>query len=574
MGTIYRINLNNPAIVDTLVTNVYELASVFIDETGNWLAYEDNFHLTIMSIDNPNNSNVIADHSEGIIKFSYINTIDKLIVRYDSEFQNREKMIIIDPVTMEISDTIPSNVCSEILIDSDINFSKAGDLMYISSGDSILQKPTFISYSIPSKQIISIKYLEDLSLPGSEKDYFYNRQRDFAVIESYYSMNDPYNYYRIYFFHNDSLSIPIGYLNPADAYISNNGKNLVLLEAFIGNDSTLSKPTGKIDIYDMTDGVLKKTLQLPPYGRVIYFENYPNNIYYVKDIELPTRQIYTLKMDSIFNVLDLTSMSPSSKIVNSPPFTLTVNGHGFDTLSTVYFNDTVMTTTYVNDSVLTASISTSDISVIGNYPVWVTDEWGTSDTLMFAVTPQPATLTTLSPAIAITYDPFFGLEYFTVTVSGNNFDTTSVIYFNGNAKTTTFVSNSILTFQARSYDVGLNAHTTPIWVSNSGAISDTLIFYVQTSLSNPIYAVFSCVEDRGETFRARLGYNNTNNVSVFIPISTKNQFLSSGQDKGQPKLFMPGDHTDSFIIDFDGDETFWQLIGSEVQFSKKSDPCE
>ena len=178
MGTIYRINLNNPAIVDTLVTNVYELASVFIDETGNWLAYEDNFHLTIMSIDNPNNSNVIADHSEGIIKFSYINTIDKLIVRYDSEFQNREKMIIIDPVTMEISDTIPSNVCSEILIDSDINFSKAGDLMYILSGDSILQKPTFISYSIPSKQIISIKYLEDLSLPGSEKDYFYNRQRE------------------------------------------------------------------------------------------------------------------------------------------------------------------------------------------------------------------------------------------------------------------------------------------------------------------------------------------------------------------------------------------------------------
>src|SRR5690606_26451974 len=128
-----------------------------------------------------------------------------------------------------ISDTIPYNVCSEILIDSDVNFSKEGDIMYVLSGDSILQKPTLISYSIPLKQIISTEYLEDFSLPGSEKDYFYNRQRDFAVIESYYNMNDPYNYYRIYFFHNDSLSIPISYLNPAEAYITNNGKNLVLL---------------------------------------------------------------------------------------------------------------------------------------------------------------------------------------------------------------------------------------------------------------------------------------------------------------------------------------------------------
>jgi hypothetical protein len=70
-------------------------------------------------------------------------------------------------------------------------------------------------------------------------------------------------------------------------------------------------------------------------------------------------------MDSILNVLDLTTLDPTSAIVNSPPFTLTVSGLGFDTLSTVYFNDTEKTTTYVSDSLLTAEISTSDISTTG-----------------------------------------------------------------------------------------------------------------------------------------------------------------------------------------------------------------
>jgi hypothetical protein len=278
-------------------------------------------------------------------------------------------------------------------------------------------------------------------------------------------------------------------------------------------------------------------------------------------------------MDSIFNVLDLTSLSPSSKIVNSPPFTLTVNGHGFDTLSTVYFNDSAKTTTFVSDSVLTASISTTDILVVGNYPVWVTDQWGTSDTLMFAVTPQPADLESLSPALAITYDPFFELEYFTVTVSGHNFNTSSVIYFGGNSRTTTFVSDSVLTFQARSFDVGVNAHTVSLWVSNSGAISDTITFIVQTELANSISPELYCVTDNGDKiFTARLGYINPNSFTVFIPIGTKNRLVPGWA--GLPQIFYPGTYLDSFTIEFDGYETVWELTLLEAIFSEKSEPCE
>jgi uncharacterized membrane protein YjjB (DUF3815 family) len=388
MGDIYRVNMNNPAIVETLLTDIYELASEISDEYGNWIAFEDNFRLTIMSINNPLHKNIIANHSEGVIKFSYSNAVNRLVIRYYGEYPNPEKMVLVEPASLTITDTIPYTISEEILTDKHANFSKNGDIMYVQSGDSVLHKPTIISYSLSSKQIIKTKYIDDITLPGSEKAYFYFRQNSLATIESYYNMNDPYNYYRIYFLDKDSLSIQIKYLNPADAYVSSDGKFLVILQAFLGNDSTLSKPTGKIDIYNMTDGALKKTIQLPPDGEVMYFENYPNNVYYVKDIELPTRLVWNLNMDSIFNVLDLTNLNPNTINIGANSFTLTVNGKGFDTLSTIYFNGQEKVTTFLSDSVLIAEIITSDVSVTGSFPVWVKDRYSISDTLQFIVTQE------------------------------------------------------------------------------------------------------------------------------------------------------------------------------------------
>ena len=43
---------------------------------------------------------------------------------------------------------------------------------------------------------------------------------------------------------------------------------------------------------------MKKTIQLPPDGEVMCFENYPNDVWYVKNIELPEREIYKISFDS------------------------------------------------------------------------------------------------------------------------------------------------------------------------------------------------------------------------------------------------------------------------------------
>lgn len=570
-GDMFRINMNNPAEVETLMTDVYDLESVYSDEYGNWLAYEKSSELFITNPNNLNQKNRIADYCERVKKFSYSDAINKIIVLYHNN------MVLVDPASLTITDSIPKVIYEDVLVAEDINFSKNGDIMYIIQGDSILLKPKIASYSFSVQQIIATKFIDEISESGADEYYFDFRRNGFGVIESWFRLPTPTSYYRIYFLDNDSLSIIIQRDDSqtwGNGYVASNGKYLLMFKSIIPDSINISPLTGEIDIYDMRDGEIKKTIQLPSDGEVMCFENYPNNVYYAIDIEEPTRQIYTLKMDSIFNVLDLTSLDPSSKIVNSPPFTLTVNGHGFDSLSIVYFNDTAKTTTFVSDSVLTAEISTSDISTVGDYPVWVRDEWATSDTLSFSVIPHPPELNSISPGIVLRYtsggSPPSGL---TITATGDFFTDSSVVYFNGNLKTTTYVSDTVLTFPITGSEMStLGSYS--VWISNSVSNSDTLTFSVTDNLPLSLTPTLQCVHNNGGgSYTAYFGYNNNNGVSVYVPLGSKNKFSPTPIDRGQPKLFLPGSHTNVFSVNFNGSNLVWTLSQSSVTANNKSTPC-
>ena len=258
-----------------------------------------------------------------------------------------------------------------------------GDFIYQLSEDSL--SSAFIEkYSTELNSIISITYLStiliNIEFPTFQSGYLGKALFCYNEIPSDITTKK----YVVYDVDNENLSTPISYPYRSYGYLTPNAEYVIIQKALRAPALPGAENfTGEINIYNPTSGALLKELTLPPDGEILLYDNYSNNFYYAIDIKEPIRQIYTLKMDSIFNVLALTSLNPSSAIVNSPPLTLTVSGHGFDSLSTVYFNDTANTTTYVSDSVLTVEISTSDISVVGNYPVWVTDKWATSDTLSF-----------------------------------------------------------------------------------------------------------------------------------------------------------------------------------------------
>ena len=108
-------------------------------------------------------------------------------------------------------------------------------------------------------------------------------------------------------------------------------------------------------------------------------------------------------------------INPAMSLINPGAFTMEVKGTGFTINSTVYFNGSSRATTFISDSVLNAQILSTDVTVAGNYPVWVSDGTTNSDTLVYKVVstlPQP-----VRPVLECvrnngdgTYTAFFGYK--------------------------------------------------------------------------------------------------------------------------------------------------------------------
>jgi alpha-D-ribose 1-methylphosphonate 5-triphosphate synthase subunit PhnH len=172
----------------------------------------------------------------------------------------------------------------------------------------------------------------------------------------------------------------------------------------------------------------------------------------------------------------LTSLSPSSAVVGGSAFTLTVNGTGFVNGATVRWNGQARTTTFVSSTQLRAAIPASDIAVAGTSQVTVVNPGAAaSNALPFTITQAPApppSLSTLSPSSAVA-----GGAAFTLTVTGSNFVSGSVVQWNGAARTTAFVSATQLTAQIAASDIAA-AGTASVTVLNQSVVSNALTFTI------------------------------------------------------------------------------------------------
>jgi hypothetical protein len=86
----------------------------------------------------------------------------------------------------------------------------------------------------------------------------------------------------------------------------------------------------------------------------------------------------------------ISGLSPASATAGAMAQTLTINGSGFMSSSSVTYNGAVRTATFVSASQLTLQLSTADQATVGNYPVIVTNPipgGGASNTATFTVAP-------------------------------------------------------------------------------------------------------------------------------------------------------------------------------------------
>jgi hypothetical protein len=189
----------------------------------------------------------------------------------------------------------------------------------------------------------------------------------------------------------------------------------------------------------------------------------------------------------------ITSLNPATVTAGSAPFTLLVTGTNFVNGSVVRWNGADRPTMFVSSTQLSASISAPDVATAGTASVTVFNPapgGGTSNAVNFVIAPaNPVpTITSLNPA-SITA----GSAAFTLSVTGTNFVTGSVVRWNGTNRSTTFVSNTQLSASISTPDVA-TAGTASVTVFNpapGGGTSNAVNFVVGPAPTNPVPTITS-----------------------------------------------------------------------------------
>ncbi|NOT60606.1 MAG: hypothetical protein HOP19_10330, partial [Acidobacteria bacterium] len=213
----------------------------------------------------------------------------------------------------------------------------------------------------------------------------------------------------------------------------------------------------------------------------------------------------------------ITSLSPNSAAEGSPAFTLTVNGTNFVNGSVVRWDGSPRTTTFVSATQLTAAVPASDLAGgAGSAQITVFNPapgGGVSNGAQFTITstnPVPV-LTSLNPSSANA-----GGAAFTLTVTGSNFASTSVVRWNAASRTTTFVSATQLTAQIPATDIALTgtASITVFTPTPGGGVSSALNFSI-TQAGAPVPTLASIAPTSAQAGGAAftLTLNGTNFLS-------------------------------------------------------------
>lgn len=136
----------------------------------------------------------------------------------------------------------------------------------------------------------------------------------------------------------------------------------------------------------------------------------------------------------------LTSISPTSANLNSPPFDLTVEGSDFDGGAKVLIDAQVITTAFVDSGRLIGHVPASVLAAGGAHQVQVRNEGGNrSNSLTLTILIPAPVLTLISPRVVVV-----GSGALTLFASGANFVSGAVVLIDGASVTTTFTNSQNL----------------------------------------------------------------------------------------------------------------------------------
>ncbi len=198
-----------------------------------------------------------------------------------------------------------------------------------------------------------------------------------------------------------------------------------------------------------------------------------------------------VEMQKINPKATLTSLLPGSLLPNSRATGVTVKGSDFLPGSVVEFNGANHATTYVDSTTLKFTLSQADIATPGAYPVLVINPLpgggASHNALNFVVlsalqSPVPS-IDHLAPqsVVAGSVAPNATLI---VDVYGAGFANTSIVRWNGQNRTTSYVSGAHLTVTLLASDVG-QPGLGSVSVANGSTVSNASAFQIAAPGENP-----------------------------------------------------------------------------------------
>ncbi len=148
----------------------------------------------------------------------------------------------------------------------------------------------------------------------------------------------------------------------------------------------------------------------------------------------------------------ITTISPSSLTVGSSGgFQLIINGSGFVSGSVGRWNGQDRATTFVSANQIRAQITANDLLTAGAFPVTVWNPapgGGLSNAVNFTLNNPVPSISSLSPDARTA-----GSTAFELTVNGSGFVNNSIVRWNGQSRTTTFVSAAQIKAQITAADI-------------------------------------------------------------------------------------------------------------------------
>lgn len=189
----------------------------------------------------------------------------------------------------------------------------------------------------------------------------------------------------------------------------------------------------------------------------------------------------------------ISTISPVTTVVGGGAFTLTINGTDFVAGSIVNFGGSAIATTFGDSALLTAVVPAASVASAGTPAVTVSNPapgGGTSVAMSFSITstsPIP-TVNLLYPSCAPAGEQFIDSEYNNqMEVGGLNFETNSVVRWNGADRPTTFLAGTALTAQISASDIA-GAGTAAVSVFNpapGGGSSNSSTFTITPGAVDP-----------------------------------------------------------------------------------------